>query len=131
MSAARAEYEGVMQRYEAATEAWRGDTLAACERSLEAAQAQAATSAAALARTEADLGELRREATALRAALEAGLARTRLVLTLLSGLIRRGSFTARSRGRVLALLPEGAPAVGLPQVAVTALDDGAVEPQTA
>lgn len=64
-------------------------------------------------------------------ALEAGLARTRLVLSLLSGLIRRGSFTARSRARVLALLPEGPPSVGLPEIAADAVDDDALEPQSA
>ncbi len=43
-------------------------------------------------------------------AVETGLNRTRAALTVLGGMIRRGSFTARSRGRFLEVLPEGAPA---------------------
>lgn len=43
-------------------------------------------------------------------AVEAGLARTRSALTVLGGMIRRGSFTARSRARFLEVLPEGSPA---------------------
>ncbi|MBX7097243.1 MAG: hypothetical protein K1X89_06010 [Myxococcaceae bacterium] len=43
-------------------------------------------------------------------AVEDGLTHTREVLTVLGGLIRRGSFSARSRGKVLAVCPEaGAP----------------------
>ena len=34
---------------------------------------------------------------------------TRKVLTVLGGLVRRNSFTPRSRAKVLELLPEGAP----------------------
>lgn len=46
VTAARAEYEAVMNKYEQSTEAWRRDTVAACERSLDAARLQvsAATS---------------------------------------------------------------------------------------
>lgn len=43
-------------------------------------------------------------------AVEAGLAKTRAALVVLGGMIRRGSFTARSRARFLEVLPEGAPA---------------------
>ena len=41
------------------------------------------------------------------AAVDAGLATTREVLAVLASLIRRNSWTARSRARVLSLLPEG------------------------
>lgn len=47
-------------------------------------------------------------------AVEGALARTQRVLGILSGLIRRGSFTARSRGKVLELLPEGPPGTPVP-----------------
>lgn len=45
--------------------------------------------------------------------VERGLAHARAVLGVLGSLIRRGSFTARSRQKVLALLPDGPPSVGL------------------
>jgi hypothetical protein len=50
------------------------------------------------------------------AAFERGLAHTHRVLTVLGGLIRRGSFTARSRSKVLDLLPEGSPSIPLPEL---------------
>jgi hypothetical protein len=40
VAAARSEYEAVMNRYEQSTETWRRDTVAACERSLDAARLQ-------------------------------------------------------------------------------------------
>ena len=40
VAAARSEYETVMNQYEQSTEAWRRDTVAACERSLDAARLQ-------------------------------------------------------------------------------------------
>jgi hypothetical protein len=43
------------------------------------------------------------------AAVDGALELTRKTLTVLGGLIRRGSFTARSRAKVLELFPEGAP----------------------
>ncbi len=43
-------------------------------------------------------------------AVEAALNETRLALAVLGGMIRRGSFSARSRARFLEVLPEGAPA---------------------
>lgn len=44
-------------------------------------------------------------------AVEAALVRTRAALHVLGGMIRRGSFTARARGRFLEVLPEGSPAL--------------------
>jgi len=49
-------------------------------------------------------------------AVEAGLERTRLVINVLGGMLRRGSFTARAKTKVFALLPEGPPAIGLAQI---------------
>ena len=43
-------------------------------------------------------------------AVDGALDQTRKVLAVLGGLIRRGSFTARSRAKVLELFPEGPPA---------------------
>ena len=40
VAAARNEYEAVMNKYEQSTESWRRDTVAACERSLDAARLQ-------------------------------------------------------------------------------------------
>lgn len=40
VAAARSEYEAVMNQYEQSTETWRRDTVAACERSLDAARLQ-------------------------------------------------------------------------------------------
>ncbi len=57
----------------------------------------------------------RAEGVDVWSAVEAGLERTRQVLVVLGGLLRRGSFTARSRAKVFALLPEGPPSVGLAQ----------------
>jgi hypothetical protein len=51
------------------------------------------------------------------AALEEALDVTRRALTTLGGLIRRNSFTPRSRAKVLELLPEGPPDVPLPKPA--------------
>ena len=45
------------------------------------------------------------------AAIDAGLDHTREVLTLLAGMIRRNSFTARSRQRFFELCPEGSPSL--------------------
>lgn len=43
------------------------------------------------------------------AAVEAGLTKTRAALAVLGGMIRRGSFSARSKARFLEVLPEGSP----------------------
>jgi hypothetical protein len=43
------------------------------------------------------------------AAVDVGLERARELLTMLAAMIRRNSWTARSRGRFLELCPEGAP----------------------
>ena len=44
-------------------------------------------------------------------AVELGLDRTRAAMTVLGGMIRRGSFSARSKSRFLEVLPEGPPEV--------------------
>ncbi len=49
-------------------------------------------------------------------AVEAGLERTRQVIHVLGGMLRRGSFTSRAKAKVFALLPEGPPSVGLAQI---------------
>lgn len=49
------------------------------------------------------------------AAVESALETTRRVLTVLGGLIRRNSFTPRSREKVLEVLPEGPPDVPAPR----------------
>ena len=43
-------------------------------------------------------------------AVEAALARTRVAMTVLGGMIRRGAFSARAKAKFLEGLPEGAPA---------------------
>ncbi len=63
-----------------------------------------------------DRGLYRAEGVDVWSAVEAGLERTRQVLNVLGGLLRRGSFTARSRAKVFALLPEGPPSIGLSQI---------------
>lgn len=52
----------------------------------------------------------RAEGVDVFAAVDAGLERTREVLSILGGMIRRNSWSARSRHRFLELCPEGAPA---------------------
>lgn len=66
--------------------------------------------ASPLGRLKVDLRDkslYRAEGVDVFAAVDAGLATTREVLAVLASLIRRNSWTARSRERVLALLPEG------------------------
>ncbi|MDP2271418.1 MAG: hypothetical protein Q8N23_20120 [Archangium sp.] len=58
------------------------------------------------------------------ATVDVGLERARELLTVLGGMIRRNSWTARSRGRFLELCPEGAPS----QVVMTRLLQGPDSP---
>ena len=44
-------------------------------------------------------------------AVEAALARTRLAMTVLGGMIRRGAFSARAKAKFLEVLPEGPPVI--------------------
>lgn len=59
--------------------------------------------------TEADRALYRGPQIDVWRSVESALDHTREVLTVLGGLIRRGSFSTRSRARVLELFPEGAP----------------------
>jgi hypothetical protein len=69
VATARAEYEAVMRQWERATEAWRKDTVSACERSLEAARLQVSDAKARWTKTEALIKEKEEEIARLRRVL--------------------------------------------------------------
>lgn len=61
------------------------------------------------------------------AAVEEALEVTRRALTVLGGLIRRNSFTPRSRAKVLELFPEGPPDVPLPKPSAPVQPQGGLQ----